>query len=114
MSASMSLDYHKPFSVVSRRKEKEFWESVKSHLTYKGFFDKFPTPKLLREAQEEYRSIVLDPPLDDTGKPLPYPTPVSKSDLIDREAVEEIDAHALGVRNVKFILCQDLPIAFCI
>ena len=101
MSAKMSLDYHKPFSVVSRRKEKEFWESVKSHLTYKGFFDKFPTPKLLREAQEEYRSICLDPPLDDTGKPLPYPTPVSKSDLIDREAVEEIDAHALGVSKVN-------------
>lgn len=98
--SSMSIDYHKPFSIVSRRKEKEFWESVKSHLTYKGYFDKFPTPKLLREAQEEYRSINLDPPLDDTGKPLPYPTPVSKSELINREAVEEIDAHALGAPRV--------------
>ena len=62
-----------------------------------GFFEKFPTPRLLREAQEEYRSINIDPPLDATGKPLPYPTPTNKDEIIDREAIEAIDAHALGV-----------------
>jgi len=64
-----------------------------------GFYDKFPTPRLLREAMEEYKSIRLEPPLDATGKPLPYPALTSKREIIDREAIETIDAHALGVRT---------------
>ncbi|XP_052276826.1 kyphoscoliosis peptidase-like isoform X3 [Dreissena polymorpha] len=88
------------FHAACRRKEKEFWETVKTHLTYKGYYDKFPTPRLLREAMDEYRSIHLEPPLDATGKPLPYPAMTSKADIIDREAIETIDAHALGAPRV--------------
>lgn len=103
MMKSFNMDGTSPpilFHASARRKEKEFWESVKSHLTYKGFFEKFPTPRLLREAQEEYRSINLDPPLDATGKPLPFPTPSDKQDIIDRQAIETIDSHALEAPRV--------------
>lgn len=88
------------FHASSRRKEKEFWETIKTHLTYKGFYDKFPTPRLLREAQEEYRSIKLESPLDATGKPLPYPAMQNKCDIIDREAIEAIDIHALSAPRI--------------
>ena len=66
-----------------------------------GFYDKFPTPGLLREAQEEYRTIGLDPPLDATGKPLPYPAMTSKSDIMDIDAINAIDSHALEVSQLK-------------
>ncbi|WAR00681.1 HIL-like protein [Mya arenaria] len=88
------------FHATSRRKEKEFWETIKTHLTYKGFYDKLPTPRLLREAMDEYRSIRLEPPLDATGKPLPYPAMTSKRDIVDVETIDTIDAHALGAPRV--------------
>ena len=73
---------------------------------YVGFYDKKPTPRLLREAQEEYRSIKLDPPLDATGKPLPYPAMTNKEDIIDRDAIETIDTHALGVSKKTYKRCS--------
>ncbi|XP_060552544.1 kyphoscoliosis peptidase-like isoform X2 [Ruditapes philippinarum] len=103
MMNAYNMDASSPpilFHGSSRRKEKEFWETIKSHLIYKGFYDKFPTPRLLREAQEEYRSIHLEPPLDATGKPLPYPALTNKAEIINRDAIETVDCHALGAPRV--------------
>ncbi|KAK3601985.1 hypothetical protein CHS0354_013692 [Potamilus streckersoni] len=88
------------FHGQTRRKEIEFWDTIKSHLTYKGYYDSFPTPKLLRQAQDEYRSIRISPPLDSNNKPLPYPTPCPKEELMDRQRMFELDRHSLEAQRV--------------
>ena len=65
-------------------------------------FTEFPTPKLLREANEKYAALHRPLPRDDTGKLLPYPTPSTKASVFDLEKFQAVDKFAVEVRMLYY------------
>ena len=65
-------------------------------------FTEFPTPRLLREANEKYAALHRPLPRDDTGKLLPYPTPSTKASVFDLEKFQAVDKFAVEVRMLYY------------
>lgn len=60
-------------------------------------FKEFPTPELLRDANEKYTALNHPLPRDATGKLLPYPTPTTKASIFDVTRVHDVDTFAVEV-----------------
>ena len=60
-------------------------------------FEEFPTPELLRDANEKYSALCQPLPRDATGKLLPYPTPTTKASIFDVTRVHDVDTFAVEV-----------------
>ena len=62
-------------------------------------FIEFPTPHLLREANQEYTLVNQQSPIheNDDKKLIPYPTPSTKTKVFQLEKYAKIDARAIEV-----------------
>ena len=60
-------------------------------------FEEFPTPELLRDANEKYTALCQPLLRDATGKLLPYPTPTTKASIFDVTRVHDVDKFAVEV-----------------
>ncbi|KAL4236332.1 hypothetical protein ACF0H5_004719 [Mactra antiquata] len=59
-----------------------FYEDIKKLMAKQGYFDKFPSPVLINEAHEFYRTLELTVPLDDENAPAPHPPYISTHELM--------------------------------
>ena len=66
---------------------REYMAEVKSSIRSYGFFEAFPTPSLVREAQNIYRNLEIPTPVDEEGKVLPHPSKIKVRDSIPDDAV---------------------------
>lgn len=64
------------------------------------FFQDFPTPSLLEEAQEEYLKCGYEIPPGDGIRKLPFPVQSWKRDIFKLEDFVEIDRHATQVTSL--------------
>ena len=60
-------------------------------------FIEFPTPHLLKEANQKYRALKNALPYDDKDKLLPYPTSTSKASIFEPHKYEAVDIFAIHV-----------------
>ncbi|CAG2242981.1 unnamed protein product [Mytilus edulis] len=79
-----------------RKSDEARWrEDLTEHFRKLGFHREVPTPELLREAQDVYRRLDWERPVDDDGNVLPSPPMTSKEDVLDEEAFAVLDEHAI-------------------
>ncbi|XP_071125148.1 uncharacterized protein [Mytilus edulis] len=79
-----------------RKSDEARWrEDLNEHFRKLGFHREVPTPELLREAQDVYRRLDWERPVDDDGNVLPSPPMTSKEDVLDEEAFAVLDEHAI-------------------
>lgn len=62
-------------------------------------FTDFPTPQLLKEANQKYAALQRPVPSDTTGKLLPYPNATSKSSVFDARRFQNVDKFAVEVKT---------------
>ena len=60
-------------------------------------FTEFPTPQLLRAANEAYTSLQIPPQRDEDQQLLPYPPPTTKLEALTTEQLKKIDKWAMEV-----------------
>ncbi|XP_052077218.1 uncharacterized protein LOC127715238 isoform X2 [Mytilus californianus] len=79
-----------------RKSDEARWrEDLTEHFRKLGFHREVPTPELLKEAQDVYRRLDWERPVDDDGNVLPSPPMTSKEDVLDEEACAVLDEHAI-------------------
>lgn len=61
---------------------RQYKEDMNNLLRGHGFFETFPDPRTVREAQQFYRSLDLPIPVDKEDKILPYPQKVTKAEYL--------------------------------
>lgn len=64
-------------------------------------FTEFPTPHLLREANEKYAALHRPLPRDPTGELLPYPTATLKASVFDLKKFQDVDKFAVEVKTIS-------------
>ena len=62
-------------------------------------FTDFPTPQLLKEANQKYAALQRPVPSDMTGKLLPYPNATPKSAVFDARRFQNVDKFAVEVKT---------------
>lgn len=65
---------------------KQFMADIKNCIRSYGFFEAFPSPSVVREAQNIYRKLEMPTPVDDDGNVLPHPTKTTKQTYISAES----------------------------
>lgn len=63
----------------------EYMAEIKSCLRSYGFFEAFPSPSVVREAQNIYRKLDMPTPVDDDGNILPHPSKITKQEFMSSE-----------------------------
>lgn len=64
----------------------QYMAEIKSSIRSYGFFEAFPSPSLVREAQDIYRKLDMPTPVDDEGNVLPHPSKVTIEDILPTDA----------------------------
>ncbi|KAH3784567.1 hypothetical protein DPMN_162525 [Dreissena polymorpha] len=67
---------------------RKYKKDMKHLLRGHGFFETFPDPMTIREAQQFYRSLDLPIPVDQKENILPYPPKVTKTEYLASEEKE--------------------------
>ena len=75
----------------------EYFYEIRRCIRNYGYFEKFPSPSLLRDAQRTYRQLSLPTPVNDDGKVLPHPPKESRDDVFGKHDYEEVDQRAIFV-----------------
>lgn len=65
-------------------------------------FTDFPTPQLLKEANQKYAALQRPAPSDTTGKLLPYPNATPKSAVFDARRFQNVDKFAVEVQATRY------------
>jgi hypothetical protein len=63
----------------------QYKTEIKNCIRSYGFFEAFPSPTIISEAQKIYRRLDLPSPVDDDGNVLPHPPKVTKSEYLAAE-----------------------------
>ena len=78
----------------------EYFYEVRRFIRNFGYFEKFPSPCLLHDAQRTYHQLHLPTPVDDDGRVLPH-TPKQTSDAVFRvQDFGEVDERAIFVSKL--------------
>ena len=75
----------------------EYFYEIRRCIRNYGYFEKFPSPSLLRDAQRTYRQLSLPTPVNDDGKVLPHPPKESRDDVFEKRDYGEVDQRAMFV-----------------
>ncbi|XP_068715927.1 uncharacterized protein [Montipora foliosa] len=65
-------------------------------------FTDFPTPQLLKEANQKYAALQRPVPSDMTGKLLPYPNVTPKSAVFDARRFQNVDKFAVEIQATRY------------
>ncbi|XP_052785033.1 uncharacterized protein LOC128220606 [Mya arenaria] len=63
----------------------QYQAEVKNRIRSYGFFETFPSPEVVREAQTVYRNLDIPPPVDEDGNVLPHPPKFKKKEYMESE-----------------------------
>lgn len=64
----------------------QYKAEIKNCIRSYGFFEAFPSPSILSEAQKIYRRLDMPSPVDDDGNILPHPPKVTKNEYLSEES----------------------------
>ena len=76
----------------------EYFYEVRRFIRNFGYFEKFPSPCLLRDAQRTYRQLNLPTPIDDDGRILPHPPKQTRDAVFGAQDFADVDQRAIFVR----------------
>ena len=84
----------------------EYFYEIRRCIRNYGYFEKFPSPSLLRDAQRTYRQLSLPTPVNDDGKVLPHPPKESRDDAFEKQDFGEVDQRVMFVSiRINVHLC---------
>lgn len=75
----------------------EYFYEIRRCIRNYGYFEKFPSPTLLRDAQRTYRHLNLPTPVNDDGKVLPHPPKESRDGIFGEKDFSCVDQRAMFV-----------------
>ena len=84
---------------ISDRLYQEYFFEVRNSIRNYGFFEKFPTPAVVSDAQRAYRQMEIPTPADEEGNILPHPPKITKEDVFASmtESYTEVDQRIINV-----------------
>lgn len=64
----------------------QYKAEIKNCIRSYGFFEAFPSPSIVREAQKIYRRLDMPSPVDEDGNILPHPPKITKNEYLSEES----------------------------
>lgn len=86
----------------------EYFYEVRRCMRNFGYFEKFPSPSLLRDAQRTYRQLNLPTPVDDDGRVLPHPPKKPRDDVFGRHDFGDVDQRVVFVSLYSFVISDQM------
>ena len=82
----------------------EYFYEVRRCIRNYGYFEKFPSPSLLRYAQRTFRQLNLPTPVDDDGRILPHPPKETRDDVFGKHNFGDVDQRVIFVSLYLFVI----------
>lgn len=83
----------------------QYRAEIKSCIRSYGFFEAFPSPAIISEAQKIYRMLDIPSPVDEDGHILPHPPKVTKNEYLEAETKSFDDVrHKIDKVRIRLLL----------